>query len=62
MEKIDREGDQQRFDRVPADTREQADLKRAAHKIAWSRMNGRNDAMNPFVEPPHAPPMQQREQ
>jgi hypothetical protein len=50
MEKIDREWDQQRFDRVPAEAREQADLKRAAHKIAWSRMNGRNDAANPFAE------------
>jgi hypothetical protein len=28
----------------------QAELKRAAHKIAWARMNGSIDAANPFVE------------
>jgi hypothetical protein len=25
-----------------------ADLRRAAHKIAWARMNGSTDAANPF--------------
>jgi hypothetical protein len=33
-----------------AETQDRADLRRAAHKIAWARMNGRNDAANPFVE------------
>lgn len=29
---------------------EQTDLRRAAHKIAWSRMNGRDDTSNPFAD------------
>jgi hypothetical protein len=33
-----------------AETQDRAELKRAAHKIAWARMNGSNDAANPFVE------------
>jgi hypothetical protein len=28
----------------------QADLRRAAHKIAWARMNGSIDTVNPFLE------------
>jgi hypothetical protein len=36
-------------------TSEQINLARTARKIAWSRMNGRNDALNPFAE---APPSQ----
>ena len=32
------------------ETQDQAELRRTAHKIAWTRMNGRNDAVNPFVE------------
>lgn len=31
-------------------TPEQNDLRRAAHKIAWFRMNGRNDTANPFTD------------
>lgn len=27
-------------------------LRRAIHKIAWQRMHGRNDAMNPYCDPP----------
>jgi hypothetical protein len=27
-----------------------AELNRMAHRIAWTRMNGRNDALNPFAE------------
>ena len=33
-----------------AETQDQAELRRAAHKIAWRRMNGSNNAANPFVE------------
>jgi hypothetical protein len=33
-----------------AETRNGAELRRAAHKIAWTRMNGSLDAANPFVE------------
>jgi hypothetical protein len=33
-----------------AETQDAAELRRAAHKIAWTRMNGRNDSANPFVE------------
>jgi hypothetical protein len=31
-------------------TNGQAELTRMAHRIAWTRMNGRNDALNPFAE------------
>ena len=27
-------------------------LRRAVHKIAWQRMHGKNDAMNPYCDPP----------
>jgi hypothetical protein len=43
-------------DRQPIDvqdtpeTLDPAELRRAAHKIAWARMNGSSDAANPFVE------------
>ena len=43
-------------DRQPAEvqelleTRDREELRRAAHKIAWARMNGSIDAANPFVE------------
>jgi hypothetical protein len=43
-------------DRQPAEVREiletpdRAELRRAAHKIAWTRMNGSIDAANPFME------------
>jgi hypothetical protein len=33
-----------------AGTNGQAELTRMAHRIAWTRMNGRNDALNPFAE------------
>ena len=33
-----------------AETLDPAELRRAAHKIAWARMNGSIDAANPFVE------------
>jgi hypothetical protein len=33
-----------------AETQDRAELRRAAHKIAWARMNGSNDAANPFGE------------
>jgi hypothetical protein len=33
-----------------AETQDRAELRRAAHKIAWTRMNGSNNAANPFVE------------
>jgi hypothetical protein len=33
-----------------AETLDPAVLRRAAHKIAWTRMNGSLDAANPFVE------------
>jgi hypothetical protein len=36
-------------DRQPADVPDPAELRRAAHKIAWTRMNGTIDAANPFV-------------
>jgi hypothetical protein len=32
------------------ETQDRAELRRAAHKIAWTRMNGSIDAENPFVE------------
>ena len=32
-----------------AETLEPTELRRAAHKIAWARMNGSIDAANPFV-------------
>jgi hypothetical protein len=31
------------------ETHDRAELRRAAHKIAWARMNGSIDAANPFV-------------
>jgi hypothetical protein len=31
------------------ETQDRAELRRAAHKIAWARMNGSIDAANPFV-------------
>lgn len=62
MDNIDREKDQERFDRIPAESKEQADLKRAIHKIAWSRMLGKNDDLNPFAEGGYPPQMGQREQ
>jgi hypothetical protein len=43
-------------DRQPAEVREiletqdREELRRAAHKIAWMRMNGSINAANPFVE------------
>lgn len=43
-------------DRQPNEAREleeakgRAELGRAAHKIAWARMNGSNNAANPFME------------
>jgi hypothetical protein len=43
-------------DRQPAEvpeileTQDREELRRAAHKIAWARMNGSIDAANPFVE------------
>ena len=43
-------------DRQPAEVQEilespdREELRRAAHKIAWARMNGSIDAANPFVE------------
>lgn len=43
-------------DRQPIEVREalepqdREELRRAAHKIAWARMNGSIDAANPFVE------------
>lgn len=43
-------------DRQPTEVREiletqdRVDLRRAAHKIAWTRMNGSIVAANPFVE------------
>ena len=36
--------------RENAETLDPAELRRAAHKIAWTRMNGSIDAANPFVE------------
>jgi hypothetical protein len=35
--------------RESLDTEERDELRRAAHKIAWARMNGTIDAGNPFV-------------
>jgi hypothetical protein len=32
-----------------AETLDPVELRRAAHKIAWARMNGSIDAANPFV-------------
>jgi hypothetical protein len=42
-------------DQQPVEVREiletdRAELRRAAHKIAWTRMNGSIDAANPFME------------
>jgi hypothetical protein len=43
-------------DRQPTEVREiletqdREELRRAAHKIAWTRMNGSTNAANPFVE------------
>jgi len=37
-------------DREILETQDRAELRRAAHKIAWARMNGSIDAANPFVE------------
>lgn len=34
-----------------AATQDEAALRRAMHKVAWTRMYGRNDAVNPFVDP-----------
>jgi hypothetical protein len=34
-----------------SETEVQAELRRAAHKVAWARMNGSIDAANPFLEP-----------
>jgi hypothetical protein len=51
-----REGDMEVDDRQLRKVREMtetldpAELRRAAHKIAWTRMNGSMDAANPFVE------------
>ena len=53
---LPREGDMQISERQPgevreiAETRDRVDLSRAAHKIAWARMNGSIDVANPFVE------------
>ena len=33
-----------------AETQDRVDLKRAAHKIFWKRMNGSIDAANPFAD------------
>ena len=33
-----------------AEPQVQAELRRAAHKIAWTRMNGSIDVANPFLE------------
>lgn len=33
-----------------AEAQERAKLGRAAHKIAWTRMNGSTNAANPFVD------------
>jgi hypothetical protein len=33
-----------------AETQDREELRRAAHKIAWRRMNGSNNAANPLVE------------
>jgi hypothetical protein len=37
-------------------TEHEAALRHATHKIAWTRMCGRNDAMNPFADPDPPPP------
>jgi len=50
MEKNKSHSKQAKADREPTRMDEQSDLNRAAHKIAWTRMNGRNDAQNPFVQ------------
>jgi hypothetical protein len=49
---------QPRTAREIAETLDPAELRRAAHKIAWTRMNGSFDAANPFVEadPNHVAP------
>jgi hypothetical protein len=38
-----------------AATQNEAALRRAIRKVAWTRMNGKNDAMNPFEEHDVAP-------
>jgi len=50
MEKNRPQGKQSKVSREVMPTTEEVNLARAAHKIAWTRMNGRNDALNPFVE------------
>jgi hypothetical protein len=35
--------------RESLETQDRAELRRTAHKIAWTRMNGTIDAANPFV-------------
>jgi len=50
MEKNRPQSKQAKPSREAVPMNEQTNLARTAHKIAWSRMNGRNDAMNPFVE------------
>jgi hypothetical protein len=35
------------------ETQDREGLSRAAHKIAWARMNGSIDAANPFVADPN---------
>jgi hypothetical protein len=50
MEKNKSQTKQARADREPIRVDDQANLTRAAHKIAWTRMNGRNDAQNPFAQ------------
>jgi hypothetical protein len=49
MEKNKSQSKQAKADREPERMETQSDLTRAAHKIAWTRMNGRNDALNPFT-------------
>jgi hypothetical protein len=50
MEKNRSQSKQSKPDREITPPNDQAELTRAAHKIAWTRMNGRNDALNPFAE------------
>ncbi|PPQ35972.1 hypothetical protein [Rhodopila globiformis] len=49
MNKSKSQSKQAKADREPERMESQSDLNRAAHKIAWTRMNGRNDALNPFT-------------
>jgi hypothetical protein len=51
MEQKRPQSKQTKASREATPTNEQINLTRAAHKIAWTRMNGRNDALNPFAEP-----------